>query len=229
MNKKPFVFAFSGGCCSGKTTALNALKDVLEKENFKVLVFKADSHLYLKERNTTIDKIRKSAPEYLKFQEFVCKEQWNFETQILQGLYDNYYDVILLDRALFDCQFYTTAYFNLGDEALQYGDYLDRYQRLLINLSIKLPESVEHVYNQSFCFAPLNKPKSQTDTYTRPANLKGLQYIEWQGIKRIVDNYHSANYPTRLSSKCHIDLNKTELEALCNFALRATKHYHGKL
>ena len=46
-NKRPFVIAFSGGCCSGKTTTLNALKDRLEQEGFRVMSFNADTHAYI--------------------------------------------------------------------------------------------------------------------------------------------------------------------------------------
>lgn len=205
--KKPFVVAFSGGCCSGKTTTLNALKERLEKEGKKVLVFKADSHAYLAERNTTIDAIRRRALDYLRFQEWICHEQANFENQILQDRYYGY-DVILLDRSLFDCLFYTQYYIDLGNESLQLGMGLNRYYDLQLYIDKYLTKAVERIYDMVLFFEPITKPEGDTSTYTRPISLDMLKYIESFGISKIVDHY---SMPGRLQ---RINLNKREVKAV---------------
>ena len=203
--KKPFVVAFSGGCCSGKTTTLNALKEQLEKEGKKVLVFKADSHAYLAERNTTIDAIRRRALDYLRFQEWICHEQANFENQILQDRYYDY-DVILLDRSLFDCLFYTQYYIDLGNESLQLGMGLNRYYDLQLYLDKYLTKAVQRIYDMVLFFEPITKPEGDTSTYSRPVGLDMLKYIEGHGIYSLV-KYRAV--PGRL---CLINLNTTELQ-----------------
>lgn len=205
--KKPFVVAFSGGCCSGKTTTLNALKEQLEKEGKKVLVFKADSHAYLAERNTTIDAIRRRALDYLRFQEWICHEQANFENQILQDRYYDY-DVILLDRSLFDCLFYTQYYIDLGNESLQLGMGLNRYYDLQLYIDKYLTKAVERIYDMVLFFEPITKPEGDASTYTRPVGLDTLKYIESFGISKIVDHY---SMPSRLQ---RINLNKREVKAV---------------
>ena len=221
-NKRPFVIAFSGGCCSGKTTTLNAIKDRLEQEGLKVLSFKADTHAYLKERNATIDSIRKVAFDYLRYQEFVCTEQWKFENQILREAY-NGYDVILLDRSLFDCLFYTIYYFNLGDESLHFGLGLERYYNLQLELYKHLQEAVDRVYNLTLFFAPLMEPKGEVNTFSRPSNLKMLKHIEGLGIKKIVDNYSTYGV-LPLGMFKQVNLNKAgEAESLYDYIVQVVK------
>lgn len=203
--KKPFVVAFSGGCCSGKTTTLNALKEQLEKEGKKVLVFKADSHAYLAERNTTIDAIRRRALDYLRFQEWICHEQANFENQILQDRYYDY-DVILLDRSLFDCLFYTQYYIDLGNESLQLGMGLNRYYDLQLYLDKYLTKAVQRIYDMVLFFEPITKPEGATSTYSRPVGLDMLKYIEGHGI------YGLIKYRAAFGRLCLINLNTTELQ-----------------
>lgn len=203
--KKPFVVAFSGGCCSGKTTTLNALKGQLEKEGKKVLVFKADSHAYLAERNTTIDAIRRRALDYLRFQEWICHEQANFENQILQDRYYEY-DVILLDRSLFDCLFYTQYYIDLGNESLQLGMGFNRYYDLQLYLDKYLTKAIQRIYDMVLFFEPIVAPEGDTSMYSRPVGLDMLKYIEGQGIYSLI-KYRAA--PGRL---CLINLNTTELQ-----------------
>lgn len=203
--KKPFVVAFSGGCCSGKTTTLNALKEQLEKEGKKVLIFKADSHAYLAERNTTIDAIRRRALDYLRFQEWICHEQVNFETQILQDRYYNY-DVILLDRSLFDCLFYTQYYIDLGNESLQLGMGLQRYLDLQFYLDTAITRATERVYDMLLFFAPIIEPVEDPSTYTRPAGLDILKSIEHNGIAKAIRTFETSNLLYK------IDLNKKEVK-----------------
>lgn len=216
-NKRPFVIAFSGGCCSGKTTALNAIKDRLEQEGFRVMSFKADTHTYLKERNATIDSIRKVAFDYLRYQEFVCAEQWNFENQILREFYNDY-DVILLDRSLFDCLFYTIYYFNLGDEGLCFGLGLERYYDLQLALYKHLQEAVDRVYDLTLCFEPLMEPKGEVNTFSRPSNINMLKHIEGLGIRKIVYRYYGDHDSLPLGTVRKVDLNKShQAEDLYNF------------
>lgn len=217
--KKPFVVAFSGGCCSGKTTTLNALKEQLENEGKKVLVFKADSHAYLAERNTTIDAIRRRALDYLRFQEWICHEQANFENQILQDRYYDY-DVILLDRSLFDCVFYTQYYIDLGNESLQLGMGLNRYYDLQLYLDKYLAKAVERVYSLVLFFEPITKPEGDTSTYTRPVGLDMLKYIESFGISKIVDHYCIPGFLNR------INLNTIKQEEAVQNIINIINHYH---
>ena len=222
-NKRPFVIAFSGGCCSGKTTALNAIKDRLEQEGFRVMSFKADTHAYLKERNATIDSIRKVVFDYLRYQEFVCTEQWNFENQILREFYNDY-DVILLDRSLFDCLFYTIYYFNLGDEGLCFGLGLERYYDLQLALYKHLQEAVDRVYDLTLCFEPLKEPKGEVNTFSRPSNIKILKYIEGLGIRKIVDTYYGDDTRLPLGIMRKVDLNKAhQAEDLYNYIINVVQ------
>lgn len=219
--KRPFVVAFSGGCCSGKTTMLNALKEQLEKEGHKVLTFKADSHAYLAERNTTIDAIRRRAFDYLRFQEWICHEQANFENQILQGHY-NEYDVILLDRSLFDCIFYTKYYIDLGSPSLEVGNGFERYYDLQLYLDKHANKAVERIYDLILIFDALKEPKGNTETYTRPASLKVLKYIESFGIAQIVTYYTALNHPELLK---YINLNTTKQEEAVQDTIKTIKWY----
>ena len=214
--KKPFVVAFSGGCCSGKTTTLNALKEQLEKEGKKVLVFKADSHGYLAERATTIDSIRKVAFDYLRFQEWLCHEQGKFENEILQERY-HMYDIILLDRSLFDCLFYTQYYMDLGSTSLQFGDGLNRYYDLLTYLYRNIEKSAKRIYDLTLVFAPITKLEKDVKTYTRPADLDTLKYIESLGICEIIKAYASE------VSICKINLNKTPLKEVVSNVVETIK------
>ena len=224
-NKRPFVIAFSGGCCSGKTTALNAIKDRLEQEGFRVMSFKADTHAYLKERNATIDSIRKVAFDYLRYQEFVCTEQWNFENQILREFYNDY-DVILLDRSLFDCLFYTIYYFNLGDDGLRFGLGLERYYNLQLELYKHLQEAVDRVYDLTLCFEPLMEPKGEVNTFSRPSNIKMLKHIEGLGIRKVVDTYYGNDTCLPLGIMRKVDLNKShQAEDLYNFITNVVQQH----
>lgn len=224
-NKRPFVIAFSGGCCSGKTTTLNAIKERLEKEGLRVMSFKAATHAYLKERNTTIDSIRKVALDYLRYQEFVCTEQWKFENLILREFYNDY-DVILLDRSLFDCLFYTIHYFNLGDDGLRFGLGLERYFNLQLDLYKHIQEAVDRVYNLTLCFEPLAEPKGEVNTFSRPSNIKMLKHIEGQGISRIVDSYYVNTRFVPLGIMRKVDLNKShQAEDLYNFITNVVQQH----
>lgn len=218
--KKPFVVAFSGGCCSGKTTTLNAIKEQLEKEGKKVLVFKADSHAYLAERNTTIDAIRRRALDYLRFQEWICHEQANFENQILQDRYYDY-DVILLDRSLFDCLFYTQYYIDVGNESLQLGMGLNRYYDLQLYLDKYLTKAVNRIYDLILYFKPIDKPEGETESYTRPIGLSTLKYIEGFGISQNVWLY-TAHCPERVNT---IDLNRNEQKEVIPNIVNIIKYY----
>lgn len=224
-NKKPIVIAFSGGCCSGKTTTLNAVKERLEKDGLKVLVFKADSHGYLEERGQTIDSIRRVASNYLRFQEFVCKQQWTFENEILRGLYDDN-DVILLDRSLFDCLFYTIYYVNLSDESLQAGLHLRHYYDLQLMLYKHLQTAVDRVYNLTLYFAPLEEPKGKVTTYSRPNNLNMLKHIEGLGIHKLINDYYYDGLPA--GSRKFINLNKTNVFETTESIIEVVKQFQAE-
>ena len=65
----PFTIAFSGGCFSGKTSTMEALKFILEKEGYNVVIIsEAMRETEVAKSGMSIDAIRQDANLYFKLQ-----------------------------------------------------------------------------------------------------------------------------------------------------------------
>lgn len=188
---KPIFIAFSGGCFSGKTTTLNALKDVLESSGLKV---KTLDELIRKEKYTSIDELRKKPVTYLNTQFNIIQ---NKILQELKAFNSNEPVIWLFDRALTDSLFYYEFYVdksNLNATCLR--EYCDFYNQLKYAVAYsfsRLDLLIE--------FKPLKNTAYNTDKM-RPANLESLSEIEYTGIHRLniyYGLYYGKNNVTRYS------------------------------
>lgn len=109
------VIAFSGGCFSGKTTAVFVVKSYLENAGYKVVVL---DELIRTATDKPIDEIRKNPAEYLKLQETIIRGKIEQEIKAFTDTSDVVY---LADRAITDSLFYLQNYVDkssLSDEEI---------------------------------------------------------------------------------------------------------------
>lgn len=98
------VIAFSGGCFSGKTTAIQAVKKSLEDAGYKVTVL---DELIRTVTDKPIDVIRWNSSEYLELQDKIIRGKIAQEIKAFEDKSDTIY---LVDRAITDSLFYLQNY-----------------------------------------------------------------------------------------------------------------------
>lgn len=98
------VIAFSGGCFSGKTTAMQAVKKSLENAGCKVTVL---DELIRTVTDKPIDVIRWDSSEYLELQDKIIRGKIAQEIKAFEDESDTIY---LVDRAITDSLFYLQNY-----------------------------------------------------------------------------------------------------------------------
>ena len=125
----PFTIAFSGGCFSGKTSTMEALKSVLEKDGYKVvIVSEAMRETEVAKSGMSIDAIRQDANLYFKLQKEIIKKKVKQERDVpFNSEPDTIY---LFDRAITDSLFYYEFY--VDKSKLDNKEDYFRFHRLLL-------------------------------------------------------------------------------------------------
>lgn len=134
------IIAFSGGCYSGKTTALQALAKELEARGVKVAIIEENIRKELDKLNLSIDEARNNPNLYFSIQ---CKIINEKITRELIALKDTSETVYLEDRAITDSIYYFLKY-------VKYNNLNDfnknRYRRLHKLLISHAKENLEKYY-----------------------------------------------------------------------------------
>ena len=176
----PFTIAFSGGCFSGKTSTMEALKSILEKEGYKVvIVSEAMRETEVAKSGMSIDAIRQDANLYFKLQKEIIQKKINQEFDAFNGEPNTIY---LFDRAITDSLFYYEFYVDKGkldnkEEYFKFHKYLlDKVSSTLNQVDLLIE------------FKPLNNRDINADKM-RPAYLSSASYSEFACIFRLNHNY----------------------------------------
>lgn len=197
----PFMIAFSGGCFSGKTSTMEALKSILEKEGYKVvIVSEAMRETEVAKSGMSIDAIRQDANLYFKVQKEIIQKKVKEEIEAFSGESNTIY---LFDRALTDSLFYYEFYVdkNKLDNKYEYFKFhkwlLGEVHTSLANLDLLIE------------FKPLENC-SVNDDKMRPAYLKEASYSEYTCIHRLNYTYRQKDkvqgfMSINLNNECNIN------------------------
>ncbi len=207
--KKPIIIAFSGGCFSGKTSTIEALKKFFDTKSTQVIVL---SELLRKVTKLPISEMRKYQNSYFEFEKKIISEKINQEENVKKQLYQDC--VVLVDRALTDSLFYYENYINTNEFVSQKA--LESYYKFHKYLISKVIEHFKYVYNLVIEFKPLNA--SYNESKYRPNDVRLSNKYEYECIKRL-NFYYSINTGTKflyadLSSSNSNDLIHTILKAI---------------
>lgn len=163
------IIAFSGGCFSGKTTAIQSIENRLKREGYNVAVLDEVIRTATKK---PIDLIRKNPHEYLQLQCAVIREKMRQESEALA---DNSKTLYLADRAITDSLFYLQNYVDKS----QLPSMLD-----FCILHSSVVHHAERVFNSGkyhvIEFCPLDSDNNN-DKY-RPENVRYTKYYEFEAI-----------------------------------------------
>lgn len=201
LGNAPFTIAFSGGCFSGKTSTMQALKSILEKEGYKVVII--DENIRKTEKakkcSDSIDALRANPDSYFELQKEIIQEKIKQENEAFNSKKPNVY---LFDRALTDSLFYYEFYVDKSKLAHK-DDYFNFHKWLIDNIF----NSMYHL-DLLVEFKPLLG--IHTDDKMRPANLGIASSSEFLAIHR--NNVAFYNELLRNANKgfLQIDLNKIE-------------------
>lgn len=200
---KPLYIIFTGGCHSGKTTSMQIIKKILEKQGKKVIIF---SEIIRSHNIGSIDEIRADANKYMDLQYKIISEKIDMELSLTTTSYDNdlnrYNTVVLVDRAITDSLFYLTFYTNkngFNDESTE--KFFVTYNRIQNHL-----KNIHNVYNYVFEFKPLENINEE-DSF-RPKSLDKMKDIEYN----IIHMYNKFYF--NFSGYKEIDLNNVPLNEL---------------
>lgn len=179
------VLAFSGGCFSGKTTAINALKQWFTVNG--VEVHTGDELVRKNAKAVFIDCLRKDSNKYLQFELDVINAKIDYEKSLRERFSDN--SVILLDRALTDSLMYYMLYVNVNE----LNDVnLDIYIEFRNKLSEAIYNSFANTYTHLIEFSPLESTcYKQKDIEFRPIRIDTLKYIEYNTVQELNEAYYS--------------------------------------
>lgn len=176
----PFTIAFSGGCFSGKTSTMEALKFILEKEGYNVvMISEAMRETEAAKSGMSIDAIRQDANLYFKLQKEIIQKKINQEFEAFNGEPNTIY---LFDRAITDSLFYYEFYVDKGkldnkEEYFKFHKYLlDKVSSTLNQVDLLIE------------FKPLNNRDINADKM-RPAHLSSASHSEFACISILNNNY----------------------------------------
>lgn len=183
--KKPIVVAFSGGCFSGKTSTIKALKDILSSKGYNVVILDELIRNAIP-NNLSIDAIRKYPFKYFALEKKIIREKILQEDYIK---YNNTVDnntIILVDRALTDSLFYYENFVKKDELKLELQKEFYDFHDYLIK---KTHEHFENIYDLIIQFKPLSseKAKANKDKF-RPLSIHMSNKYEYECIKRL-NNY----------------------------------------
>lgn len=207
--RKPYVIAFSGGCFSGKTTTMEKLKAALEKCGLRVSML---GELIREKCKTPIDYVRKNPNDYLVLQDDIIRSKIKEE---LLCICTQYYDVVLIDRAITDSLFYLTYYVDksmLNDKCKQIFYSLYKYAADHAQYAFR------EIYDLVLEFAPLEI--KCTDNVYRPKDIDEVKVIENRLISALNEYYTDCKSEMSLQ---YIDLNFVEAEMVVNRIARIVK------
>lgn len=169
---------FMGGCCSGKTTAVNLLKDRLKAQGHNVSLIK-ESMRDLTE--LPIEELRQKPSEYLKIEEQIIEKRIEKE---IQAYNDTSNTIYLSDRSIFDSIFYLCNYVPtpfLNDAELT--KFYEIYRRIQVYAiwSLKKVSGLIlacPIYPKQSDWSSINK--------FRPRQIDWASYYEHQKIREII-------------------------------------------
>lgn len=211
------VITFSGGCFSGKTTTMNAVKAYLEDAGYKVVVL---GELIRTATDKPIDEIRKDPTAYLHLQEKIIRSKIEQENKALE---DNSDTVYLADRAITDSLFYLQNYV---DKSGLSDDGMIAYCKLhkeVIEHANKVFGIKEPKYFAVIEFSPIH---GQSNDKYRPKHIDFSKEYEYDAI-RILNN----SFATRLlgdiltTQIIRVDLNKDSLKELLHTIKYKIEHH----
>lgn len=190
------TIAFSGGCYSGKTTAIKMMRHHLECDGHKVIVL---SELMRDHKITSIDELRKNPSKYLKLQEEIIEEKITQELgveyhAIKQNLIlakngkQTHDYIVMIDRAITDSLFYLLFYL---DKSQLNSKELVRYENLYNFVDNCAHLIFSSVYDNVLLFKPLAH-KSEYDKY-RPKDIDVLKHTEYRFISTLTKYYGAVN------------------------------------
>lgn len=173
----PFTIAFSGGCFSGKTSTMEALKSILEKEGYEVVIIsEAMRETGVAKSGMSIDAIRQDANLYFKLQKEIIKKKINQEIKAFNSESTN--TIYLFDRAITDSLFYYEFYVDKS-KLDNKKDYFGFHKYLISKVSSMLNQ-----LDLLIEFKPL-KNCNVNDDKMRPAYLEEASYSEHACIHRL--------------------------------------------
>lgn len=176
----PFTIAFSGGCFSGKTSTMEALKFILEKEGYNVVIIsEAMRETEVAKSGMSIDAIRQDANLYFKLQKEIIQKKINQEFEAFNGEPNTIY---LFDRAITDSLFYYEFY--VDKSKLDNKEEYFKFHKYLLDKVSSTLNQVDLLIE----FKPLNNRDINVDKM-RPAYLNSASYSEFACIFRLNHNY----------------------------------------
>jgi len=102
------LVGFSGSSCSGKTSLVNHLYEILKSKGYDVAMINEVARWVFNRyfsKYGSLDELRKDSKAYLRFQQKVFDEQQFLENELSQQ-----YDIVLTDGTLLDNTLYTILY-----------------------------------------------------------------------------------------------------------------------
>lgn len=170
--------AFSGGCLSGKTTAMNAVSEMAIARGFEVVKLSEIIRSALPPTES-IDELRKDAKKYLAFEINVINAKIDAELSTYKKYRDSNGVVIVIDRAITDSMFYFMHYLNYNDLSL---DEIKIANEFLAKIHNHVNRAFEYIYTHVFEFEPLNV---ENDDSLRPTNIDRIKYVEHSHINKL--------------------------------------------
>ena len=176
----PFIIAFSGGCFSGKTSTMEALKSILEKEGYKVVIIsEVMRETEVAKSGMSIDAIRQDANLYFKLQKEIIQKKIDQE---FEAFNDEHNTIYLFDRAVTDSLFYYEFY--VDKSKLDNKEEYFKFHKYLLDKVCSTLNQVDLLIE----FKPLDCRDINNDKM-RPAYLKEVSYSEYICISRLNHNY----------------------------------------
>lgn len=174
IGNKPFTIAFSGGCFSGKTSTMKALKSTLEKEGNEVIILSELIRETEKaKRINSIDEIRRCPNMYFDLQKDIIRAKVQQE---FKAFFSNRPVIYLFDRALTDSLFYYEFYVDKSNLCNK-QNYFAFYEQLICNIKNSF-----NYLDLIVEFKPLKQIKN--DDMMRPATIEYSAQAEYLGIHR---------------------------------------------
>lgn len=177
------LIAFSGGCCSGKTSTIELVKEKLTAAGYNVKIISENMReldVFKQNAGLTIDALRKDVSMYLSVQESIIPEKAKRE---LEASIDESDTIYLIDRALSDSIFYLQCYVNKSE--LSQSD-VKRYYLLHNNAITLAQRAFTSLYDIVLEFTPLSIVEK--DVFRPQADLGYSNKFEYDAI-HILNNY----------------------------------------
>lgn len=166
MLSTPFIVPFSGGCFSGKTTAMLEVQRLLSTQYRCQIVEEPIRKLDIK----SIDTLRKNPSEYLKLQLQITPARIRHELSLKET---GMPVIFLIDRTLADSMFYPQFYLNTDKLS---DDELASLKGLFALMQGWSSILYKRVYSHTLFFKPLEI--ECLDAKFRPKRIDILKYIE---------------------------------------------------